>query len=517
MKFLTFSFLFFSFFHLSFSQNIPKNFSLGEKNTLKKNTDISPASNSITNMAIKGDTIWLGGDKGLSRSLDGGRTWKNYYNTPAFGTEDISAIAVYKNEVWIATAHSVEINGEVFPEGRGLKYSIDGGETWEIIPQPIDKQNIDTLYYNEKSFIRSLGVTTTVNNITYDIAINDSAVWITSFAGMFRKSIDKGKIWQKVIIPPDNLNSISLTDSLVFDVSPVGGSLGLQNNLNHRVFSVFVEDNDTLWVGTAGGINKSTDGGKSWKKFNHLNQSSSISGNFVRGINKQWSNGKQILWAATKDATSGEQQGVSFSEDGGENWKTTLLGESIYNISFKDSIVYAVGDNGIFRSTNWGISWTSPQSIVDNITNAPYTKPDFYAVANQKDTIWFGGADGTAITIDNAENSFGSSWKILRVSKPLSSLQETYAYPNPFSPDDEVVRFHYALQENSTITIRIFDFGMNLVRTLVKDVLRKGPAERDEIWDGKNDNKQFVSNGVYFYQITGSNEKPIWGKILVVQ
>ena len=85
-------------------------------------------------------------------------------------------------------------------------------------------------------------MTTNVNNITYDIAATDSAVWIVSYAGMARKSTDKGKTWQVVIIPPDNLDSISPTDSLSFDVSPVAGSFGLTGNLNHRAFSVYAEN-----------------------------------------------------------------------------------------------------------------------------------------------------------------------------------------------------------------------------------------------------------------------------------
>ena len=36
-----------------------------------------------------------------------------------------------------------------------------------------------------------------------------------------------------------------------------------------------------VWIGTAGGINKTTDGGQSWVKFNHTNEASPISGNFV--------------------------------------------------------------------------------------------------------------------------------------------------------------------------------------------------------------------------------------------
>lgn len=479
----------------------------------------TPLSNSVTDIVASGNTIWLGTGKGLSRSTDNGTTWRNYYNAPEFGQEDISAIAVHNNEVWVATAHSKDVDGTSLPEGSGLRYSIDGGETWTIVPQPRDTKSIDTLFYNAKSRIRALGVTTNVNNITYDIATTDSAVWITSYAGMARKSTDNGKTWQVVILPPDGLDHISPTDSLVFDVSPVGGNLGLKGNLNHRAFSVYAENWSNIWIGTAGGINKTTDGGRSWVKFNHQNQSSPISGNFVVALRSQSFAGRKIIWAGTVNADSlDERRGVSLSQDSGQTWKTTLLGEFCHNIGFKDSVAYIVTDNGIFRTSNIGQTWTQAGTIYDKITRQRIESQKFYSVAASGDNVWFGGNDGAASTLDNNNTPFGFTWKVLRASQPLSANRTTYAYPNPFSPDDEVVRLHYSTDNRTAkVTIRIFDFGMNLVRTVISNADRSGAPEFDEIWDGKDDNKRQVANGPYFYQVVIENGEPIWGKILVLQ
>jgi ligand-binding sensor domain-containing protein len=482
-------------------------------------SSVTPLSNSVTDIVISGSTIWLGTGKGLSRSTDNGTTWRNYYNTPEFGQEDVSAIAVHNNEVWVATAHSKDVDGNSLPEGSGLRYSIDGGETWTILPQPRDTKNIDTLFYNAKSRIRALGVTTNVNNITYDIAATDSAVWITSYAGMARKSTDKGKTWEVVILPPDRLDHISPTDSLVFDVSPVGGGLGLENNLNHRAFSVYAENSSNIWIGTAGGINKTTDGGRSWVKFNHKNQAAPISGNFVVALRSQSFAGQKIIWAGTVNAEGlTEKRGVSFSQDSGQTWKTALLGEFCHNIGIRDSVVYIVTDNGIFRTSDVGQTWTQPGTIYDKITRQRIASQKFYSVDASGDNVWFGGNDGLASTLDNNNNPFGFTWKVLHASQPLSSNRTTYAYPNPFSPDDEVVRLHYSTENRTAkVTIRIFDFGMNLVRTVISNADRSGAPEFDEIWDGKDDNKRQVANGPYFYQVVIENGEPIWGKILVLQ
>jgi photosystem II stability/assembly factor-like uncharacterized protein len=386
--------------------------------------------------------------------------------------------------------------------------------------QPVDNYNIDTIDYYGKNFIRALGITTAINNITYDIAITGEAVWITSFAGMARKWNKADSTWNLVVLPPDHLSAISITDSLRFDLSPSGGALGLQENLNHRAFSVFSENDSTLWIGTAAGINKTTNNGKSWVRFSKQNQIQPISGNFVVAIGEQKAGSKNILWAATVNANDNtEVRGVSFTDDDGITWKQTLLGEFAHNFGFHNDVVYVSTDNGIFRSNDFGTTWIKAGTIYDPLTRQRYTQQAFYSAASQGDTIWFGGTDGTVKTIDNTTHPFGSTWSIIHASQPVTAISTTYAYPNPFAPDDEIVRIHYATGKtaNAHVTLRIFDYGMNLVRTVVQNVVREPNREHDEIWDGRNENRTFVSNGIYFYQLTVDNDEPRWGKILVIQ
>jgi hypothetical protein len=509
-----------------FTQTILTEYSFDPFKTNAVSTSSTLNSNTVSDILVAGSTIWLGTGRGLSRSTDGGATWKQYYNTPDFGTEDISAIAVHGNEVWVATAHSTVIDNNSHSVGSGLHYSADGGETWQSFPQPVDKNNVDTLFYNSFSTIRALGVTTAIDNITYDIAVTDSAVWICSFAGMARKSTDKGKTWQRVILPPDTRDEINPKDTLNFDLSPSKGKLGLTASLNHRAFSVLAEDNQTIWIGSAGGINKSTDGGVSWRKFSHQNQTSPISGNFIVGMAVHNTETTHTLWAASKNAEDpNEKQGVSFTADGGQTWKTGLLGEFVHNVGTNGRFVYAVTDNGIFRTSDLGATWSSTGTIYDDISKQRITTTKFYCAASRGTTSWFGSNDGVATTVDDGSTPFGSKWTILRAAQALSSRTDTYAYPNPFSPDDEVVRIHYSsIPTGASIssggvsaTIRIFDFGMHLVRTLIQNAPRTSSRDWDEIWNGKDDNQKQVVNGVYFYQVIVNNGDPIWGKILVLQ
>jgi hypothetical protein len=336
---------------------------------------------------------------------------------------------------------------------------------------------------------------------------------------MARVSTDTGKSWQRVILPPDNLTSIGPNDSLVFDLSPSGGALGLQNNYNHRVFSVYAETDSIIWIGSAGGINKTTDRGSSWTKFSKQTQINPISGNFIVAIGGQ-KGSKNTIWAATINANDNtEKRGVSFTQDGGTSWKQVLLGEFPHNFGFKGDTVYVPTDNGAFRSTDFGVSWTQTGSIYDHVTRQRYTQTKFFSAGAYGDTVWFGGGDGLVKSIDNIGSPFGAKWNILHASVSPATASETYAYPNPFAPDDEIVRIHYSTGKAgaANVSIRIFDFGMNLVKTVVSSVPREPGREHDEIWNGRDEQNIFVSNGIYFYQLAVDNDEPRWGKILVIK
>ena len=225
------------------------------------------------------------------------------------------------------------------------------------------------------------------------------------------------------------------------------------------------------------------------------------------------------MWAATVNAeASDEQRGVSYSFDGGSTWSTTLLGEFAHNIAFYDSIVYVVTDNGLFRSSDFGNSWIKSGTILDQTNLQRFASTELYAVAAEGDTIWTAGPDGIAYTLDSPANPFGSFWKVFRTYVPVGSSPKTYSYPLPFSPNQEVVRIHYGMRgQDAPVTIRIFDFAMQPVKTLLRNAMRTANSEQDEIWDGRDGRGRRVANGVYFYSVEIGGSGPAWGKILVIQ
>ncbi|GIR57361.1 MAG: hypothetical protein CM15mP64_7730 [Candidatus Neomarinimicrobiota bacterium] len=55
---------------------------------------------------------------------------------------------------------------------------------------------------------------------------------------------------------------------------------------------------------------------------------------------------------------------MSYSRDGGETWKSTLLGERIYNVYAKDSLVLASSQSGLWKSFD-GVNWAIFEPAID--------------------------------------------------------------------------------------------------------------------------------------------------------
>ncbi|MBE0539242.1 MAG: hypothetical protein IH620_05980, partial [Ignavibacterium sp.] len=489
-----------------------------EYKSLNKSAFKNPLSNTITDIITVGDTIWLGTSRGVSLSVDGGENWTNFYGQADFGTDNVAAMGYNNGIFWCSTARSTEVTGgQTLPEGTGLKYTTNLGSSWTSVPQPIDQQT-DTVVQYGINQLRSVAVTVAIQNLVYDIAFTPGTIWIATFAGGLRKSTDNGVTWQRVVLPPDNLNSISPTDTLDFCLTPVGGNFCSTGNLNHRVFSVISTDANTLYVGTANGINKSTDGGISWVKFNAQNQNEPISGNFITAL--AYNNLTNTVWASTwKAEDQSEFYGVSSTSNGGQSWRTYLRDERPHNFGFKNNDVMVPTDNGVFRSSDNGLTWLLPNSIVDEKSKASLKTNLFYAADSYLQKIWLGTADGLVSLKEDAGKVWEGEWKIYFASQPLQSNNETYCYPNPFSPRQEELKIKYSTNgTDANVTIRIFDFGFNYVRTVIQNAPRNRDLEGPpDFWDGKDDNGNYVSNGVYFYRVDVGNNDAVYGKILVMQ
>jgi len=447
-------------------------------------------SNNISDILAVGDDVWFGTGRGVSMTPDNGVTFTNFYGSEGMGKGGVSALAYNDGVIWVATGFDTVISDEHLDAGGGLSWSDDNGAVWHHIPQPVDPNNPDSLGYKP--------TTTHVQNITYDIAFHGGAIWIASWGGGLRKSTDNGASW--TVVTPDGFPFEPLTYN------------------NHLPFSI-VSTDSTLWVGTAQGINKSTDGGETWTNYNAQN-GSGISGNFVTAMGMQPAGGGAIIWAATwKAEGEDEYYAVSRTTNGGLTWNTTLDGEFVHNFGFNGDEVYAVSDNGIFKSPDRGEHWNVFPYISDQSGEHIYSSA-YYAVAYAGGILWAGSSDGLAQSTDG-----GMSWTIIRsfITPGSGGEPAVYAYPNPFSPlrhnrigGEGHVRFQYTVTHPTSVTLTIYDFGMNTVAEIVKDRPRLAPGSYAEVWNGTNRWGRTVANGVYFYRLEKEGDGVFWGKIIVL-
>ena len=516
-------------------------------------------SNIVAEIRLVGDSLtWFGTGRGLA--MHDGKSVYSYRTTLdsladgqvtkmlPFG--GIPAVAVMNDTM--AVAYSGDNGSIQVGYGLTLTYNAQSvkdsaGISWVYLSQPMDA-DADTLRPFGEGFFRSLPVTVPEANVTYDAFLYGDYLWTASWAGGLRRFHLDNRNWEVIPMPMDQQDSLSFcsgfdeTDDLGRNILP-GYYLNPRDpadggNHNHKAFSVLV-NGDTVWAGTANGINRGiminewqevTPG--NFQLFNCIEwvhytyQNADLSGNFVVGLAKQFWNGGTTIWAATMNAdTPGEVRGLSYTRDGGLTWKTTLLGERIYNITAKDSLVLASSQSGLWKSFD-GENWALYNPAIDTtfmaqseiLTDIVYTS----VIDDRKEdvsSLWVGTSNGAALSTDLQ----GSSWTIFQTEYDST---EFYAYPNPFSPlnhnqmgNEGYVRFHTGTIINSQVELDIFNFAMEKVFQTNFDLNAYDGALK---WNGRDMNGMLVDNGVYFIRMKYApsvNRSPqyFWDKLIVVK
>lgn len=467
-----------------FSQiGVKNNFKLLSDESFTEAVDNVFLGNGVIDLAINGNEVLAATGFGLNKSVDEGITWQAFNAKDYKSKGGISALNIMDTTIWIATAFDTSANGEDLSAGGGLSYSRDDGQTWTHIRQPVDAKD-------EQNYSPT---TTVIQNITYDIAFVDSTIWIASFGGGLRRSDDMGQTWQVVT-----------TDDVPFS------SL---NNLNHRGFSLLSE-NGNLWYGSAEGISKSTDNGKTWQRFTHQNQEFPISGNFVVALAYQ--KATNTIWAATIEAVaSDEVRAVSKSTNGGLSWETMLEGDFAHNFGFDGEKVFVAADEGLFISSDGGENWYLLPPVRDSESGEEILQKEYFSAAGQNSRWWFGSSDGLATTNDN-----GNTWHVIRsfVSTRQRTSPKVYAYPTAFSPSrGGYTRFQYDISKETNVEIKIFNFAMEQVVTIreTETNVSASSLDRSTKWDGRDASGKLVANGVYFFRAKIGNRVE-WGKVVVI-
>lgn len=477
--------------------------------------------NSVSTMAAMGDTLWI--SPGLNRTINNDPNWFFPQNADKITNEEgrVFSLALAPDTIWAGLGYNAETSNGSVQSGLGFHFSTDGGDTWGYRPNPNDMPGDTTFIYGGTTYAK-LPVTTQEQSPPFDLTLKGNIILSANWALGIVRSLDFGNTWERLILPPQSADSLIPEQKYTFS-SDNGNSYDPRFDQNLLGFSVLIDNQNRVWAGTAGGLNISNNGLSAardsirWQHIQFQNDQNGLLGNWIITIKQQPTTGDIWLTNWISGLSEDEQFGIIRTDNGGTTFDQYLIGERINDIGFNNGVLYAAGDNGLFKSSDNGSSWKQISQIKSTNTFIKESA-EYYSAATTTDRLWVGTSDGLASSADN-----GQRWEITRVNFPLDGSNryqqeapsvKAYAYPNPYSPRrHDLVRIKYKVLKAGNVTIRLFDFGMNLIQELDSGNFPSGTYEA--VWDGRDYRGNQVANGPVFFQIDTPGST-IRGKILVI-
>ena len=533
---MKYSLIIFQFFISALLSQVPVNFQLITHEKLHRYDNITENglnSNSIVDIRSIDDSYLL-----LSTSI--GLSYAHIYDShpdsisfASFNRDSVSlprggapALSVKENIIAISgLLDTTAVTGKELM-GTGISYSIDEGENWFYLSQPKDDipetGKYQTINWGAQD-ISVLAVTTEINNISYDLSIGGDYIYAASWAGGLRRYgplYSEQKTWQIIPLPVDSDSSLicGVVDLETYELNPNDPVNG--GNHNHKAFSVYVDGN-TVWAGTANGINKGIieEDCINWE-HHYTSTWNNISGNWVIGFtNQKLGNSTNRLWAITwAGEGNNEKNALSYTDDGGETWQISSpssYSEKVYNLYANENRIWAATASGLYVSED-GQHWERyPQPKDQNTGEEILTKQVLSVYSDINNWLWLGTAEGVALSNDD-----GINWTIHKFWEPTvykDKEKMLTVYPNPF--DTNIyghVRFVYSNPDGHPGKINIFDFSMDQVIHLNNNNPFALEDDQNEVvWNGRNEYGNKVVNGVYFCRLSLNGEY-YWTKLAVV-
>ncbi len=528
----------------------------------KSTNQASGSSRRVEELAFRGDDVWAACSfGGLIKSTDLGDSWSNVYFNDADISEDnllnrVNCLDINEREdfyrVTVGTDSGIvafffNLDGDL---DSSLHLAIADNELWgqEVLGVATFKTETNEEYWaTVKSYKLDFGTrpatlryldefATWEHFLTgppaiecYDIEIGpqygDTVVWVATSEGI-KRSGSFGSSFSTLSVF-DLFTGRGMSDTLTYNAIEMGmfethfGSAdsGLaQLNLvliNNQVFtnSRIIQPNlDPDQIDFFGRSYIIVDVDSVWRE-------GLISGNFVPAMGIQRAGDQTYVWAGTRPANEvGGHRAACYSSDRGATWVETISNVAIWNFESNGDTVFFAADEGLYMSTDFGENWTvldirdqsGGRSIADDVP--------VYAVRMVGNRLWVGTEDGLAHSED-LEN-----WTIIRSFEDIPDNagddDRSYVSPSPYSPYLGIgnLKFHYKLKNDGKVTITIYDFANNVVKTVVDGADRIAATQYDDVdtWDGTNSNGEKVAAGVYFYRLESSSGEEYWGKFMVI-
>ena len=239
---------------------------------------IHPNNSNIIWVASQGPLWSKGGERGIYKSKDGGKSWKRTLGDDEWiGATDIIIDQNNSDILYAATwqRHRTVAGYLGGGPGSGIHKSVDGGETWKELTNGLPSSNMGKI---------GLTIAPQNTNIIY------AAIELDRRTGGVYKSIDKGGSWKKmndavaggtgphyyqeIFASPHNFNEIYLVDNYM-QVSYDGGKTFERMNesekhVDNHAVAFKKSDPNYILIGCDGGLYESFDNTKNWKFIDNL-------------------------------------------------------------------------------------------------------------------------------------------------------------------------------------------------------------------------------------------------------
>ncbi len=503
-------------------------------------------------------TIWAAcSEGGLIRSQDDGQTWDKIILDESETSPDSTFNQIFS----LASFYSLSEEAECASDDTLYLFAGSGGGLWRIeIPCPYSGDPVDTELFRFGD-IENAGLKASAVAANYweeeDEGVIDTifewAVATAPFEGEGGRAIllsqDFGQTWTITFVG-DEVNDIIYTEDDIWLASEVGlrrynrsnqtwipvevSNTDEEREIDTTLTALLFDDIDSLfWVGSENGLASSPNALPGFwtidtvnldqTTFDHNIRATSgdedgLSGNFAVSVEVQYYDGDRYVWVAgNSTGLTGETNGINLSTDNGRTWDVVLTGINAWNFAFDGAVVYAATSAGLLRTSDFGESWDTLQLVDAGTGSEIYEGTEFFGVGLAEDVIWAASNDGMAKSTDG-----GNSWSVYRTFEdvPEDAGASAYASPVPSSPfvsPGGRVKFHYKFEQSGSITIKVYDFAMDLVATPVDGEQREGGVQHDgDTWDMRNDNGDIVATGPYYFKVENSSGEEAWGKIMVI-
>ena len=236
---------------------------------------VDPTNSDIVYVAAQGPLWSAGGDRGLYKTIDGGKTWEQVLKiSDHTGVTDVQ-VDPRNPKVVLATSYQRRRHFFTLIDGgpeSAIHRSTDGGKTWTKVNSGLPGEELGRI---------GIAISPVNPDIIY------ANVEAANRKGGIYRSSDNGVSWEKrsdynqgsmyygaIYADPQDVNRIYIPD-VMFQVSDDGGkslhNLGQRNmHVDNHALWVDPKNTDHLLVGNDGGLYRSWDRGGTWTFFETL-------------------------------------------------------------------------------------------------------------------------------------------------------------------------------------------------------------------------------------------------------